>query len=69
MCLGKKCSQVHRGERFNFRRGGYRTIVVALSRGKKTVPVEAEQLHADDPEWVKEVNWQFNASPVELNSL
>ena len=69
MCLGKKCSQVHKGERFNFRRGGYHTIVVALSRGKRTVPVEVVNKKHDDPEWVKEVNWQFNASPVELNNL
>ncbi len=69
MCLGKKCSQVHTGERFKFRRGTYRTTVVALSRGKKTVPVETEQKRADDPDWVKNCDWCFNASPVELDSV
>ena len=66
MCLGKKCSQVKEGDVFTFRRSGYRTKVKATGRGKKTVPVEVVNKRHDDPNWVKETDWQINASPVEL---
>jgi len=66
MCLGKKCSQVRKGEQFKFRRNGYRAVVTSLGSGRKTVPVEAVEKHHGDPEWVKDCDWCFGAYPVEL---
>ncbi len=67
MCLGKKCSQVREGEVFVFRRSGYRAKVRALRPGRKFVPVEVIEKRHDDPGWVKETDWKFNASSAELN--
>ena len=67
MCLGKKCSQVRRGERLKFRRKGYHAFVRALRPGRKFVPVEAIDKRENDPDWVKESDWRFTANPTELN--